>query len=428
MTHRDILIAGAGIAGLAAGRRLAEAGARVTLLEARERVGGRMSSVRHPECDLALELGAEFVHGRPPELLELIDEAGLTVFEIGGEHICFENGILDECAHEEAFAVLDEMTAEPDRSFAEWIGSQDVPEEVAARAKNYVEGFNAADASVIGTAALVKQQKAEEEIEGYRAFRVEQGYERLAEFLLERFTAAGGEVHLQTEMRRVEWGAGFVSATAKAASGEEVVFSAPRCVIALPLGVLQARSVRFQPESSTAIAAIDQMAMGTARRMTLLFREAFWRERFPGTSFLFARDGIPGTFWTASPHSAATLTAWVGGTRAAAVPGDAEGFEKLALAALGRIFGVSQEWLKSMLVTAATHDWQSDPYSLGAYSYAPKGALHASDTLAQPVEGTLFFAGEHTDTTGHWGTVHGALRSGLRAADQVLAQLRAAEP
>ena len=68
-----------------------------------------------------------------------------------------------------------------------------------------------------------------------------------------------------------------------------------------------------------------------------------------------------------------------------------------------------------------THDWQRDPYSLGAYSYAPNGASEACASLALPVEDTLFFAGEHTDTTGHPGTVHGAMRSGLRAADQVLA-------
>jgi monoamine oxidase len=66
------------------------------------------------------------------------------------------------------------------------------------------------------------------------------------------------------------------------------------------------------------------------------------------------------------------------------------------------------------------HDWQTDRHSLGAYTYVPKGALHASEELSVPVEGTLFFAGEHTDITGHWGTVHGALRSGYRAAKQVL--------
>jgi monoamine oxidase len=76
--------------------------------------------------------------------------------------------------------------------------------------------------------------------------------------------------------------------------------------------------------------------------------------------------------------------------------------------------------LQTRLLSCHSHDWQSDPFARGAYSYAPAGALDASARLTAPVEGTLFFAGEHTDTEGHWGTVHGALASGLRAAAQIL--------
>jgi monoamine oxidase len=93
------------------------------------------------------------------------------------------------------------------------------------------------------------------------------------------------------------------------------------------------------------------------------------------------------------------------------------------LRSLERIFSLPAEGLGTELLGWHTHDWQLDPYSRGAYSYAPKGASEASALLATPVEGTLFFAGEHTDTTGHPGTVHGALRSGLRAAAQVLNQI-----
>ena len=74
-----------------------------------------------------------------------------------------------------------------------------------------------------------------------------------------------------------------------------------------------------------------------------------------------------------------------------------------------------------MLRGSYSHDWQRDPYALGAYSYVATGGLDASRQMSQPVEQTLFFAGEHTDITGHWGTVHAAMRSGLRAAQQILA-------
>jgi monoamine oxidase len=67
-----------------------------------------------------------------------------------------------------------------------------------------------------------------------------------------------------------------------------------------------------------------------------------------------------------------------------------------------------------------THDWDRDAYAQGAYSYVPAGAIDAPFAMTEPEASTLFFAGEHTDITGHWGTVHAALRSGLRAATQIL--------
>ena len=69
-----------------------------------------------------------------------------------------------------------------------------------------------------------------------------------------------------------------------------------------------------------------------------------------------------------------------------------------------------------------TLNWSTEPTAQGAYSWVRTGGLNAAATWSQPFENTLFFAGEHTDTTGHWGTVHAALRSGQRAAAQILGQ------
>jgi monoamine oxidase len=91
------------------------------------------------------------------------------------------------------------------------------------------------------------------------------------------------------------------------------------------------------------------------------------------------------------------------------------------MATLSGMLNRPQAELRGLLMRSNAHDWHADPFSRGAYSYVPKGAMGSSEALAQPVEKTLFFAGEHTDTTGHWGTVHGALRSGCRAAEQALA-------
>ena len=137
--------------------------------------------------------------------------------------------------------------------------------------------------------------------------------------------------------------------------------------------------------------------------------------------FIFADGLIPGTWWTQYPNNEPVLVAWIGGPKA-----DAQRFDDPtnlladSLSSLERVFGLTEKSLASELVSWHLHDWCRDPHSRGAYSYVPVGAMNCSKEMTNPVEDTLFFAGEHTDTSGHWGTVHGALRSGLRASQQVL--------
>lgn len=424
MTHAktyDVMVLGAGVAGLASARALAEAGKNVLLLEARDRVGGRVWSVPVEGSEMPVELGAEFVHGLPPELLRLIEESKLRAYELDGRMICFEDGALAECSRGDAFAVLEELSEdESDVSFAEWVATKNINEETAQAATAFVENFNAADARRIGTSALAKQQKAEDAIEGDRSLRVEDGYSALAAYLLKKFEEAGGSLCLLTLVEAVTWQKGAVRVEARSASdAQRISFAARQCVVTLPLGVLQAGSVRFDPEPQPVMQAAALLAMGSARRITYIFRERVWQGQAPEMSFLFADEGLPRVWWTLSPSAVPQLTGWMGGPKVLGVRSD-EDFAQTGLRSLAKMFRMTENELAELLTGWHTHDWQHDPLSLGAYSYAPKGALHASDAMAEPVDRTLFFAGEHTDTTGHWGTVHGALRSGLRAAEQVL--------
>ena len=168
-----MIVVGAGIAGLAAARGLAEAGLQVTLIEARNRVGGRIFTVPPSVGELPVELGAEFVHGLPLELIHLIEEAGLTRFELGGETLCFrkERGVLEPCAGQpEVDQLFNELAhLEPpqeDLSFSEFVAQRGLSPEATARATDYVEGFNAADARRISLRSLERQQAAEDEISG----------------------------------------------------------------------------------------------------------------------------------------------------------------------------------------------------------------------------------------------------------------------
>jgi monoamine oxidase len=91
-----------------------------------------------------------------------------------------------------------------------------------------------------------------------------------------------------------------------------------------------------------------------------------------------------------------------------------------ACEALSEIFSIEADDIRAQLVETYSHDWQRDGLYFGSYSYVPAGALDACSKMTVPVSHTLYFAGEHTDTTGNWGTVHAALRSGSRAAQQAL--------
>jgi monoamine oxidase len=439
MGRYDILVLGAGMAGLAAARVLAEDGRRVALIEARDRIGGRIFTDhaidRNTGQPVSIELGAEFIHGLPPASWELIRQANLNTYELDGAQQSFVRGSFQSSGADygDAAGVIDEMMAwlerQPrgtDMTFEKYLDQAGVDGSRRARATAYVEGFNAADSGVIGVAALAQQQRAEEQVQSDRLFRVEAGYDALPAFLSDRFRAAGGTLLLGHPVRRVRWSQNAVAVSGVDAGGQSFEFHAERAIVTLPLGVLQAGTVEFEPAPRDIWSNAALMAMGPAVRISLLFDAKFWQQDL---SFLLTRDEVPTAWWTPMPKPAPLITGWAGGPKAAAltirIGARANGRALLEepLGALSRMYGIAAQDLHARLISWHSHDWQADPYSRGAYSYAPAGALDASANMTLPVADTLFFAGEHTDTTGHWGTVHGALGSGLRAA----AQLRVAQ-
>lgn len=439
----DVLVIGAGAAGLAAARDLATAGLSVLVLEARDRIGGRVHTLREPQLPVPVELGAEFIHGESRETWEIVERANLLACEVSERHWLLRGGELTTT--DEFWSKLEEVFERMkreggrDRTFAEFLAENREDEQSREAARLYVEGFHAARSERAGTRGLVLAEEASDRTGGDKQFRVLDGYGRVTGWLHDEVLRRGGEIRLGAVVTEVRWRPGGLELTTRGTENEGDTYTASRAVVTLPLGLLRTQdgkgAVRFSPELPEKREAAKRLEVGYVVRVTLRFRSRFWEElelpsgdgkrNLSEMAFLHSPDAAVPTWWTALPVRAPVLVGWAGGTAADGLSGKGEEFVvENALASLARVLGVARAEVEGQLEAAYAHDWQADPFSRGAYSYLPVGGVEAQEMLARPVEGTLFFAGEATNTDGHNGTVHGAIATGRRAAREVLGSLR----
>jgi len=418
--NADVLVIGGGAAGIAAARELCTAGLNVTLLEARDRLGGRIFTSH--TAGFPVELGAEFIHGRSSDIHGPVERARLEIARVTGAMRSQKNGawerpgnVMGEVNH-----LFENMPAgPPDQTFQQYIGRSTYSSETKQLALRFVEGFHAADPDRVSVHWLIRTTKAEEEIDGETSFRMRDGYDGLIHAIGSEMNRDYCKIVLNSPVRGIRWRRGEVTAITQKSE-----FTARRAIVTLPLGVLKARQVRFTPELPDEKAqAMSGLETGPVIRVVLCFAEKFW-DKVPETrnlSFLFTDDPQFPTWWTANPLPYPILTGWAASRYARALAGLSHNqLIHSAVESLGRILRLNQAELNGRLRHGFVHDWQADPYACGAYSYVIKGGLGAPLALAEPVEDTLFFAGEATNKEGHNGTVHGAIGSGKRAAEEVV--------
>jgi monoamine oxidase len=415
----EVLIIGAGVAGLTAARDLTAAGVRVLVLEARDRLGGRVMT--HHTPDGPVELGAEFVHGAVEETLSVAREAALALRETdrGAPRVTGE----DE-GPADFFSAMDLVLAHasadgPDESFRHLVDRADVAAEIKAQCLGLVEGYHAADPARISVRSLLRNTAADERPGANRQFRFVGGYDGLVAAIFQRIDAALCEVRLDTVVTAVSWGRGHV--VVRTSAGQEL--AAPRLIVTVPLGVLKAGAVDFSPRLADKEEIIGRLEMGDAERVSLCLASDAWvaSEHFPPGGFLLTGEPPFPVWWVSRPPPFPVITAWSGGRNARALR-DLGGAARVdaAVAALAAALGADAGRLRRDLRGGFSHNWLADPFARGAYSYAGVGGSEAGTELAVPIDGTLFFAGEATESDGQNGTVHGAIASGRRAAKQVL--------
>jgi monoamine oxidase len=434
-SRTDVVVIGAGVAGLAAARQLREKGVRVIVLEARPRIGGRILTARHPASSAAIELGAEFLHGDAPELRGIADAAGLLAVDVDGERYRAAHGRLTKV--EDFWGRLDRILGQaearraPDRPlaalFAERPGGTRYAED-RALARQFIEGFHAAELERISERAVAEGGNPAEDESEQRMARFVDGYDRVPEWLAEPLGAVLRLRHLVTA---IDWKPGRVRVAARHPEGA-IEIHAKAVVVTLPIsllhdGVRGRGAVSFTPELPAATReAASRVAMGHVARIGVLLDRPLGEivdgrrgATLGRTSFLHTDGEAVPVWWTHYPLRSGLMTGWAGGPAAMELLSDFRRFPHRAIGSLARALGLHRRTVARHLVGTFAHDWRHDPFSRGAYSYPLVDGADAAKTLSRPVHRTVFLAGEATDAAGSNATVHGAIASGRRAASQV---------
>jgi monoamine oxidase len=409
----DVVVIGAGAAGLAAADALTRAGRSVVVLEARERVGGRCFTRRLAGLDIPVEVGAEFIHGEARATRALLRAAGIRAVPSVREQRALENGRLRAAnGFAEAQRAVRGVSLGEDLSFRDFLRARHLPPKTQALASLMVQGFDAADPKRVSARSIIEEWGEGGSL-GDSQPRPQGGYGPLFDWLARSLVARGVHLLLQRVVHDIDWRRGAVEVRGRFL-GEPFAVHAKRAVVSLPLGVLQSRAVRFSPAVPKR-AALHKLASGPVVRVAMRFERPFWEARAPGVAFFHNPKAPFPTFWTPLPMREPLLTAWAGGPKAARLTGRSE---KVLLArALQSVRSVFPDAPEP--AACFVQDWQQDPFARGGYSYVLVGGEDAREELAAPVSDTLYFAGEATDRE-EAGTVAGALRSGARAARQIL--------
>lgn len=414
---RDVLVLGAGMAGVTVARELARAGLEVVVVEARDRIGGRIRSIRD-FCGGAVEAGAEFVHGLGARTWPEVREAGLavrahrlrnTMLNLGGG-TRWAPWIVLHPGCWRSLPLLRQLGSlgPPDLSGADYVSRRGFRGRGRTVAEMVIAAHLPGALDEIGMLGLLEDGVLH--LEQGVNHRISAGYDALPGAM-----ASGLDVQRGFAVKRIDWSSEGV--VAQACDGREL--SARSAVCTLPVGVLQSHAVRFVPELPDAKhAALRQLVMGPVLKLLLRFEERFW-PRWCAT--LGCGPGPVTLYWPVFQGSGAgpaVLTAYCTGPRAARMGRlSVDEAADVCLHDLQRLFPRADPHRR--LLDARRIDWAADPFARGGYTFLRPGGCGARAKLAAADTGALFWAGSATESRPIAASVEAAYVSGLRAAEEV---------
>jgi len=401
----DVVVIGAGASGLACARVLGELGADVVVVEARNRLGGRIHTTR-AIGDEPIEMGALVVHGERATTIDVVSEAGLTLGppnwgSPGPTVLSVDGDVRPGRDLDASWWGLEHDVADlrgPDVPLDRFLRDAGWPDDRRLAADELFAQIWCADPQLLSAEGVSRVEDAW--TSGWTNQRLLEGYDRVVEHM-----AHGLRVEASTPVRTVTWHRGHVRITAT--DGRS--FDAGAAVVSVPPTVVAAGSLEFDPPLDAAKAeAARAIPLGGVIRVV-----AELRNEAPSIGSLIAM-GREGGFWTVNEN---LVSVWIGGPSSARLSGSDP--VEILLRARAAFPWLERERIGDVVFA----DWLADPFTLGGYSYPRAGALDAPAAWAKPVDQTLFFCGEATCGDVHPATVHGAIESGRRAGAEVAAVL-----
>jgi monoamine oxidase len=417
----NLLIVGAGAAGLMTAREFARAGKGATIIEARDRCGGRIYPLAIQEFGYPAEGGAEFVHGAAPVTRSLMREARLSLLPSAGTRWGTRTGRLspDEYSvpHMDRFyQALSTVNADlPIADFLETHFADGQYDRLRRTITRTVEGYDAADPHRASTLALRDEWMARDDGEHGR---ISKGYGELIEYLLSECRTHGAALHLNAAVAVIDEVCGGIAARCH----DGAIFEADAAIIAAPLPLLS--EIALPSAVGERAAAAADIGFGNVVKILLRFATKWWTDHrgldLADLSFLVSGATVP-TWWTQHPANHPVLTGWFAGPKADTVSSlSASELVEMGIASLAEIFDLSPDSIRKDVVASRAINWGNDPFARGAYSYATPKTRAAQSALKRPDGTGIFFAGEALYAGPDMGTVEAALASGLETAQMIL--------
>lgn len=416
-----IIIVGAGASGLMAGYELSKHGFNIEIIEAQERIGGRIKSKSINSFPYFLELGAEFVHGNLLTTLRLLDEAKIPYYKTEGEIWNYENSDFNQDDNfSEYFEAFHEKLnqLQEDCSVYEFLEKEFKDEKHSQLRKNilnFVQGYDGADPNKMSVFSLREENPDSEEDE----YTIEGGYSSLMDYLYLKCRENGVNFHFSEIITHANWKKNEVFLKSK--SNKE--YKAEKAIFTLPIALLQKESIHFKPEIPEYISAANEIGSGHAIKFIFQFNSEFFKttkiSKLKDLHLLLSNEEIP-TWWMHNTKPA-LLTGWLGGPKAFELRNSSkEELFNMSLKTLPLFFDLPENIISENLENWEISVPSADPFAKCAYSYNKINSEEARKVLNTPIEQTLYFAGEALYIGDATGTVEAALAAGENTAKKII--------